>query len=668
VLGKFTWATPTRTCSPFAMGCAKLDQSPRELVMRTKIIACLLLTSLACVPRTFAQGTAFTYQGQLNDSGAPARGIYDLQFTLYDLATGGSAIGATQTNSALGVSNGLFAVTLDFGAAVFNGAQRWLEIGVRTNGPDAFLVLSPRQALTATPYAITARNVTGVVPSTSLSGGYSNAVIFSNPDNSFRGFGTGLVGVNAASLNGLNANQFWRIGGNAGTTASNFVGTTDNQPLELRVKGQTALRLQPNSFGGPSVIAGSNTIDNISPAATIAGGQNNAIRDNGFYSAIGGGIKNTIDGGQYSVIAGGTDNRITPGTLGSAIGGGWENVIDYGAHSVIAGGHTNSLGSLVQYSVIGGGERNRIHATNMYTVIAGGSGNEIQSSAIYSTIGGGVANVVASNAAFAAIPGGYANVARENFTFAAGNQAQANHHGAFVWADGQGGPFTSTTQNQFAVRAAGGVRLATPALAVDGNIGIGSNAVPQAPLHVVTPGEGIRIQGQNAGAPNAAWMSFVDGAGTHIGYVGDGGSGDTSTYLASYVGNVVLYTPAGAALTAMANGEVRLGPSAQLRATAGEENLRIVRGEIAGNGIILKGTGFTATHGPITGIYTITFTTPFADRPTFTATSDLQGGGVPYAVMFTESASSSTVKLQARNMDANALVQSRFHFIAIGPR
>jgi hypothetical protein len=662
--------------------------------MRTKNISCLLLAFLILGSpwRAFAQGTAFTYQGRLNDAGGPASGIYDLRFGIFDLASGGSAVGGTRTNSAVTVSNGLFAVTLDFGANVFNGAPRWLEIGVRTNGGDTFVVLDPRQPLTPTPYAIAARNITGVLPGAGLSGTYSNAVTFNNVGNSFTGSGTGLSGVNAATLSGLNANQFWKTSGNAATASSNFMGTTDNQPLELRVNGQRALRLQPNSFGGPSVIGGSNTVHAFSPAATIAGGQGNDIRENGFYSAIGGGVKNTIDGGQYSLIAGGSGNRIESGTLGSVIGGGWENVIESPvAHSVIAGGHTNSLGPLVQYSAIGGGDQNSIRTranystigggrlnsiqpTNDNAVVAGGGFNLIGSGSHYSTIGGGAANAIGSNAPYAAIPGGFGNFAGDRFGFAAGNQAKADHPGAFVWADDQGLPFASTATNQFSVRANGGVRLVTSGagLSVDGNVGIGSNSSPQAPLHIVTPGEGIRIQGQAAGAPSTAWMTFVDGAGTHLGYVGDGGSSDTSTYLASYVGDVILYTPAGAALTATATGEVLLGPpSTLLRATGGEENLRIIRGWVAGNGAVLEGSGFTASHGPTTGTYTINFTTPFADRPTVTATADpVRGTG--YAVMFIDSfgggVSTSSVRLLARNIDAFNFIQSDFHFIAIGPR
>src|SRR5687768_15749895 len=88
-----------------------------------------------------AQGTAFTYQGRLDDGANPAAGIYDLRFTIYDLNSGGSAMAGPLTNSATGVSNGLFTVTLDFGPAVFDGNPRWLEIAVRTNGAGGFTTL-----------------------------------------------------------------------------------------------------------------------------------------------------------------------------------------------------------------------------------------------------------------------------------------------------------------------------------------------------------------------------------------------------------------------------------------------------------------------------------------------------------------------------------------------
>lgn len=119
------------------------------------------------------QGTAFTYQGQLNDSGAMASGNCDLRFTVFDVDSGGIQLLDPLTNSAVGVSNGLFTVTLDFGAGVFDGTARWLEIGVRTNATDDFATLSPRQPLTASPYAIfagTSANVASGSVVTSLNG------------------------------------------------------------------------------------------------------------------------------------------------------------------------------------------------------------------------------------------------------------------------------------------------------------------------------------------------------------------------------------------------------------------------------------------------------------------------------------------------------------------
>ena len=95
-----------------------------------------------------AQGPAFTYQGTLNDAGAPANGSYDLRFAIYAAASAGSPQASLLTNAATAVSNGRFTVTLDFGAGVFSGADRWLEIAVRTNGGADFTPLAPRQPIT----------------------------------------------------------------------------------------------------------------------------------------------------------------------------------------------------------------------------------------------------------------------------------------------------------------------------------------------------------------------------------------------------------------------------------------------------------------------------------------------------------------------------------------
>lgn len=105
-------------------------------------------------PLAAALGTAFTYQGQLQDNGAPASGSYDMRFVLYDAEVGGAQVPGSSvvTKSAVAVSDGLFTVQLDFGD-VFGGAQLFLEIAVRPAGAGSFTTLSPRQELTPAPFA-----------------------------------------------------------------------------------------------------------------------------------------------------------------------------------------------------------------------------------------------------------------------------------------------------------------------------------------------------------------------------------------------------------------------------------------------------------------------------------------------------------------------------------
>ena len=148
----------------------------------------------------FAQGTAFTYQGQLNAGGTPASGNYDLTFSLFNTNVNGTPLAGPVTNAAVSISNGLFTVMIDFGSSVWNGQTNWLEIGVRTNGASGFTTLAPRQQVTPTPYAITAGNVSGVIPSANLSGTYGNQVVFTNANNNFNGIGSNLTLLNASQL------------------------------------------------------------------------------------------------------------------------------------------------------------------------------------------------------------------------------------------------------------------------------------------------------------------------------------------------------------------------------------------------------------------------------------------------------------------------------------
>jgi hypothetical protein len=107
-----------------------------------------------------ALGTAFTYQGRLTDGGSPADGEYDLRFRLFNAASGGSQVGSTVTRGNVDVSDGVFTVQLDFGGGPFRGQARWLEIGVRPGASTgSYTSLTPRQELTAAPYALYARRI-----------------------------------------------------------------------------------------------------------------------------------------------------------------------------------------------------------------------------------------------------------------------------------------------------------------------------------------------------------------------------------------------------------------------------------------------------------------------------------------------------------------------------
>jgi hypothetical protein len=124
-----------------------------ECTMR--YLSCLFAIYLLCAGSALAAplGSDFTYQGQLTDGGSPASGHYDLQFALFASASGGSAVD-TITLANQSVSGGLITASLDFTDAPYNGQGLWVEVNVRATGSPGYTTLSPRQAISATPYAL----------------------------------------------------------------------------------------------------------------------------------------------------------------------------------------------------------------------------------------------------------------------------------------------------------------------------------------------------------------------------------------------------------------------------------------------------------------------------------------------------------------------------------
>src|SRR5215510_6743101 len=131
----------------------------RTIHTRARCAVFILLFALIGASAARAQGTAFTYQGRLTDGGAPANANYDLQFTLWDAAVGGTQqpqpAPPTLTKTNVAVTGGVSSVLLDFGVNAFPGTDRFLEVGVKPAGsPNAFTILSPRQQISSTPYAL----------------------------------------------------------------------------------------------------------------------------------------------------------------------------------------------------------------------------------------------------------------------------------------------------------------------------------------------------------------------------------------------------------------------------------------------------------------------------------------------------------------------------------
>lgn len=426
----------------------------------------------------------------------------------------------------------------------------YLQFAVRTNGGGEFTTLWPAQRLTATPFATVAQSVIGPIPASSLigtmptgllTGIFSSPVSFPNSSNHFAGNGSLLTHINAATIGGLdpcNLSCYWKLTGNAGTwpgdwlsptDLGNFLGTTDDQPVTIRVNKFPGLRVIPadpvrtddgsaplEPFPSlPNIVGGfgGNTISADARSSTIAGGGGlydhvfhamtpgwNAIGPLGDFCIIGSGSANYIQGPHNSVL-GGHYNRITNGNY-CVIAGGNENLITHPVDggAIVAGirntvtGSTNANSPSGDWAFIGAGEDNT--ATNRAAFIgagrmnlAGGASSVVTGGSYNSALGGG--SVVAggdSNQAQgegSVVAGGVNNWATKAGSFAAGTGATADHDGSFAWADRQNAIFFTDQPNQFAVRAQNGVMVQGTTTTLDLR---GNGAIRVAGAGVGSPG------------------------------------------------------------------------------------------------------------------------------------------------------------------------------------
>jgi hypothetical protein len=248
-----------------------------------------------------ALGSAFTYQGQLASGGMLVDGTADMQFRLYDAASTGNQVGSQIQLPAVPVSGGIFTVQLDFGVPAFNGDARWLEIDVRSpSGSGTFETLSPRQALTSSPYSLQTRGIyvdgaNQVGIGTTAPAAKLHVVGAASPRIRLENSGPGNAGVQVA-----NANQGyeWRVTGadrmslidnTAGDAARITVDTSGNvgigtatpgTPLEIRGTGPDALRVESSNT----------TVTRLTVSNTAPGGLDYSLISTANGSGVGPGL------------------------------------------------------------------------------------------------------------------------------------------------------------------------------------------------------------------------------------------------------------------------------------------------------------------------------------------------------------------------------------------
>jgi hypothetical protein len=314
--------------------------------------------------------------------------------------------------------------------------------------------------------------------------------------NAVGGFSTIPGRSEAASAKAIGA--CWSSTGDSATNpAVNFLGTTDAQPLVLRVQNQSVARYEPSSFlfGGvpatANVIAGAavNGIFSGVRGAVIAGGGMPADSDpllageapnrvNDDFGTVGGGYANlagdqligvetaafaTVGGGQSNTasafaaaIAGGVGNQASQ--QGTFVGGGFTNLAS-GELATVTGGTSNVASD--SFAAVGGGSNNQ--GVNRNATVAGGQANAAIGQA--STVAGGAFNCAGGAHSFAGGIGARVRRGTEPTRPVTGDCAALafttdtdGDQGTFIWSSRATG-FTSSGAEQFLVTAIGGTAI-----------------------------------------------------------------------------------------------------------------------------------------------------------------------------------------------------------------
>jgi hypothetical protein len=215
--------------------------------------------------------TAFSYQGELTDTGQPVDGVScDFRFGLWDAETGGVEVGISPANRTAAVTDGLFEVSLDFGPAFASGEKRWLEIEVQCPGDAGFTMLTPRTEIQPAPqahYAVTA--------------GQANAVAWSDisgipgdiADGDDTGGGGQIVGGGSAFNSSGSGDNFYPM--NASGRTTDYAGSATRVPLAGTITDFAAMLSAPTATGSYTFTVMKNGVDTsvtctLTGAATLA--------------------------------------------------------------------------------------------------------------------------------------------------------------------------------------------------------------------------------------------------------------------------------------------------------------------------------------------------------------------------------------------------------------
>ena len=403
-----------------------------QLLASVSLFAVMVLSTNTAL----AQSSAFTYQGRLTEGTKPADGLYDMQFKLFETPTVGTGIqqGATITNSSVQVTNAVFSVQLEFGAGVFDGSPRFLEISVRSTGsPDPYTVLAPRQPISSTPYAIRSATATNA---TQLSGlpasGFIQNGTTPQPGTSFNIAGNGtLAGTLSAGV--VNAALQYNINGSRVLSTAGF----DN--LFAGVGAGLSNTSAANSFFGSNAGLSTTTGCCNSFFGAAAGASNTSGASNAFFGSGAGSSNST-----------GCCNSFFGSTSGSANTTGSHNAF-YGYTS----GESNTTGFNNSFFGVSAGLENTNGSNNSFFGNAAGFSNTTgEANSFFGQSAGRSLTTGGSNSFFGVNAGIFSTGSRNSF-FGANAGAQTTSSGNSFFGASSGLFNTTGTNNSFFGLSAG---------------------------------------------------------------------------------------------------------------------------------------------------------------------------------------------------------------------